>query len=160
MNNFDENKEFVRRPSAQQTPPQSARPQTRPTGTVQRPAQGARPQARPSANVQRQAQMPSQARAAQQKRPTRPAPQRGRIAPDGQQKKSASAFCGKNVLIYFAMLAALLLVVGAILFSALSTTKATPQMKAAKSSRKLPRKAGDNRRFFTGQSSSHNINSL
>ena len=90
MNNFDENKEFVRRPSAQQTTPrapqQPARPQTRPAGSPQRPAQSARPQARPAPSVQRQAQMPSQMRSAQQKRPTRPAPapQRERISPDGQ----------------------------------------------------------------------------
>ena len=131
MNNFDENKEFVRRPT-QQTPPKApqtpARPAARPAGSPQRPAQSARPQTRPAQSVQRQAQMPSQMRA-QQKRPVRPAPapQRERISPDGQQGKKQSAFCGKNILLFFAMLAALLLVIGAILFSALSTTKETPK---------------------------------
>ena len=133
MNNFDENKEFVRRPSAQQTPPrapqQPTRPQTRPAGGSQRPAQSARPQARPAPSVQRQAQMPSQMRSPQQKRPTRPAPapQRERISPDGQQNKGPGAFCGKNILIYFGMLVALLIVIGAVLFSALSTTRETPK---------------------------------
>ena len=133
MNNFDENKEFVRRPSAQQTTPrapqQPARPQTRPAGSPQRPAQSARPQVRPAQGIQRQAQMPSQMRSAQQKRPTRPAPapQRERISPDGQLPKTASAFSGKNILIFFAMLMALLIVIGAILFSALSTKRETPK---------------------------------
>ncbi len=71
--------------------------------------------------------MPSQMRAAQKKRPDRPVPERERIAPDGQQNKGSSAFCGRNILIFFAMLAGLLLVMGAILFSALSTTKETPE---------------------------------
>ncbi|MBQ2376763.1 MAG: D-alanyl-D-alanine carboxypeptidase family protein [Clostridia bacterium] len=133
MNNFDENKEFVRRPSAQQTPPmapqQPTRPQTRPAGGSQRPEQSVRPQARPAQGILRQTQMPSQMRSPQQKRPTRPAPapQRERISPDGQQNKGPGAFCGKNILIYFCMLVALLIVIGAVLFSALSTTRETPK---------------------------------
>ena len=129
MNNFDENKEFVRRPSAQQTP-QTARPQSRPVGEQQRPVQGARPQRPAGQTFQRETRMPSQMRGTSQRppqRPTRPAPQRERISPDSQPVKGVSPFNGKNILIFFLMLIALLLIIGLIFFSALSTSKETPE---------------------------------
>ncbi len=129
MNNFDENKEFVRRPSAQQTP-QTARPQSRPVGAQQRPTQGTRPQRPAGQTVQRETRMPSQMRGTQSRppqRPSRPAPQKERISPDSQPVKGASPFNGKNILIFFLMLIALLLVIGSIFFSALSTSKETPE---------------------------------
>ncbi len=125
MNNFDENKEFVRRPVSPQTPP-PARPQ-RPAGSPPRPAQGARPQGQGAQPVSRETRMPSQMRPAQ-KRPTRPVtPQKERISPDGVQNKSASAFSARNVLIFLGMLIGLLLIIGLIFFSALSTSKETPE---------------------------------
>ncbi len=74
--------------------------------------------------------MPSQMRAPQ--RQARPNTQRGgRIPPDAdrglkQQSKTARAFCLKNILMFFGMLIALLLIVGLVFFSALSTSKQTP----------------------------------
>lgn len=128
-NNFDENKEFVRRPSASQTP-QTARPQSRPVGAQQRPVQGARLQHPAGQTFQRETRMPSQMRGASQRppqRPSRPAPQRERISPDGKQNNRTSAFNAKNILIFFGMLVALLLIIGFVFFSALSSAKETPE---------------------------------
>ena len=143
MNNFDENNEFVRRPSGESNQPKASSPQRnipgevrRPQSSVNRPAAGdiRRPQAAPSqprhpaAAPQRQNPIGNVRRPAQNtaSRPPQytdtsiPSANKSTMTPPEKQKQKKNGSILRNILIFIGMLAAMLILGFALLLFSIS----------------------------------------
>ncbi len=151
-NNFEENREFVRRPTAGDVRPGNTPPRSNGESPRNRGGNGnfgygpaSRPQNVPQRGTQPRGADSDRERAVRRPAPTggetpkrrdtsRPAPAGDRITPDrvGGEKRGRlqGVFCIKNILMFTGMLVGLLLLVWIAVFTFLGTAKETPKAES------------------------------